>query len=106
MFVIKRYKFRLKVSCATNCYFTLMFLNIRFVVTTPIVRCSSSAHNSRLFVLSRVVLAKRRVFSRPTGKQTLRIMATERLVQYIVVRKDLMRDFGWPLGSVCLQVYV
>ncbi|GJD10811.1 Putative peptidyl-tRNA hydrolase PTRHD1 [Galdieria sulphuraria] len=30
-------------------------------------------------------------------------MSMEHLVQYIIVRKDLIADFGWPLGSVIAQ---
>jgi hypothetical protein len=30
-----------------------------------------------------------------------RWMAVQQLVQYIIIRKDLIRDLGWPLGSVC-----
>lgn len=32
-----------------------------------------------------------------------RWMAVQQLVQYIIIRKDLIRDLGWPLGSVIAQ---
>ncbi|GJQ11787.1 hypothetical protein GpartN1_g3578.t1 [Galdieria partita] len=78
-----------------------MSLKIVFI-SAPVVSCHK-ANKSRSSLLTKVVCVKRNSYNQAIKQSRCCIMSVEQLVQYIVVRKDLIKDFGWSLGSLIAQ---